>query len=73
MPPPEQFLSNRQRYQPISLPQNFSDEQMVRDWTLSGLDKEAISKWGKASEAVIWCHVTATNLGSHASQKNFCL
>lgn len=29
----EQFLSKRQRYQPISLPQDFSDEEMARDWT----------------------------------------
>ena len=30
MTPQEQFLSKRQRYQPISLPQQFSDEEMVR-------------------------------------------
>jgi hypothetical protein len=29
----EQFLSKRQRYQPISLPQDFSDEELARDWT----------------------------------------
>ena len=28
----EQFLSKRQRYQPISLPQDFSDEELARDW-----------------------------------------
>ena len=31
----ERFLSQRQRYSPISLPQNFSDEEMARDWTLT--------------------------------------
>jgi hypothetical protein len=31
MTTPENFLSKRQRYQLISLPQSFSDEQMVRD------------------------------------------
>ena len=41
----EQFLSQRQRYRPIALPQNFSDEQMVKDWTLSESDKEEISKY----------------------------
>ena len=40
----EQFLSNRQRYQPIALPQQFSDEEMVRDWTLSPSDIAEIAK-----------------------------
>ena len=30
----EKFLSNKKRYQPITLPEEFSDEEMVRDWTL---------------------------------------
>ena len=30
----EKFLANQQRYQPLMLPQRFSDEEMVRDWTL---------------------------------------
>ncbi len=34
----EQFLSNQQRYQPLVLPQRFSDEEMVRDWTLTKHD-----------------------------------
>jgi hypothetical protein len=38
----ERFLSNRQRYQPISLPQSFSDEERVRDWTLSADDIEEV-------------------------------
>jgi hypothetical protein len=41
----EQFLSNRKRYQPISLPPNFSDEEMARDWTLSQSDKQEVSKY----------------------------
>jgi TnpA family transposase len=41
----EKFLSNRKRYQPITLPDEFSDEEMVRDWTLSGDDlKEIIQR-----------------------------
>jgi hypothetical protein len=35
MPTKEQFLSLRQRYRPIALPQEFSGEEMARDWTLS--------------------------------------
>lgn len=38
MTTPEHFLSKRQRYQPIAFPQQFSDEAMVRDWTLSPRD-----------------------------------
>jgi hypothetical protein len=47
MTPKEQFLSNRQRYQPISLPQSFSDEEMVRDWTLSASDITEVEKYRK--------------------------
>lgn len=43
----EQFLSKRQRYQPISLPQHFSDEEMARDWTLSASDREEVEKYRK--------------------------
>ena len=43
----EQFLSKRQRYQPISLPQNFSDEEMARDWTLSAADRAEVEKYRK--------------------------
>lgn len=41
----EQFLSHRKRYQPISLPQHFSDEEMARDWTLSERDTQEIGKY----------------------------
>jgi uncharacterized protein DUF4158 len=44
----EQFLSKRQRYQPISLPQSYSDEEMVRDWTLSASDIEEVEKSRKS-------------------------
>ena len=40
----EQFLSQRKRYQPIALPQEFSDEEMVKDWTLSAADKAEVSQ-----------------------------
>ena len=41
----EQFLSKRQRYQPIALPQHCSDEEMVRDWTLSPSDIAEVAKY----------------------------
>ena len=45
----EQFLSKRQRYQSISLPQNFSDEEMARDWTPLEGDQQAIERYRKSS------------------------
>ena len=44
----EQFLSQRQRYQPISLPSEFSDEAMTKDWTLSNQDREEVKKYSKS-------------------------
>tara|TARA_R110002033_G_C3890053_1_gene238754 strand:- start:19 stop:678 length:660 start_codon:yes stop_codon:yes gene_type:complete len=43
----EQFLTNQQRYQPLMLPQRFSDEEMVRDWTLSRCDCQVVNKYRK--------------------------
>ena len=40
----ERLLPNQKRAQPISLPQEFTDEEMVRDWTLSETDKAEINK-----------------------------
>jgi len=40
-------LSGRRRYQPLSLPHNFSDEEMARDWTLLEQDRLEISKYRK--------------------------
>ncbi|MEM9814817.1 MAG: DUF4158 domain-containing protein [Cyanobacteria bacterium P01_D01_bin.6] len=47
MSKPEQFLSQRQRYQPIVLPQTFTDEEMIRDWNLPVADHEVIGKYHK--------------------------
>ncbi|MEM9449538.1 MAG: Tn3 family transposase [Cyanobacteria bacterium P01_E01_bin.6] len=58
----EQFLSQRQRYQPISLPQSFSDEQMVKDWTLSENDKGAISKYRKMFRLHLAIQICAVRL-----------
>ena len=43
----EQFLTNQQRYQPLILPQRFSDEEMVRDWTLNRRDCQMVNKYRK--------------------------
>ncbi len=41
----EQFLPHQKRYHPILLPSDFSDEEMVRDWTLSAMDIKEIAKY----------------------------
>ena len=41
----EKFLTQRQRYQPAAFPQDFSDEEMARDWTLSEADKKEVNRW----------------------------
>lgn len=58
----ENLLFKRQRYQSISLPQSFSDEQMVRDWTLSQLDREEISKYRKNSRLFIAAQICTVRL-----------
>jgi acyl carrier protein phosphodiesterase len=40
----EKFLTQRQRYQPVALPQDFFDEEMARDWTPSEADQNALIK-----------------------------
>jgi len=39
---PERFLSSKQRYKPVTLPQEFSDEEMARDWTLASEDADMV-------------------------------
>ncbi len=43
----EKFLSSRKRSHPITLAQEFSDEEMARDWTLSEDDIQEIRKYRK--------------------------
>ena len=62
MPPKEQFLSKRQRYQPISLPRDFSDEEMVRDWTLVEDDRQEVEKYRKGSRVYIAIQICAVRL-----------
>ena len=58
----EKFLSQRQRYQPIILPQSFSDEQMVRDWTLSEIDRAAVNKYRKNFRLFISIQICSVRL-----------
>jgi TnpA family transposase len=58
----EQFLSKRERYQPIALPQEFSDEEMARDWTLSEADREEIDKHRKSSRLLMAIQLCAVRL-----------
>ena len=62
MPAKEQFLSQRQRYRPISLPQDFSDEEMARDWTLSESDRQEIGKYRKIFRLFIAIQLCAVRL-----------
>lgn len=39
-----QVPSQTKRYQSTRLPQDFSDEEMIRDWTLSLADKQEICR-----------------------------
>src|SRR5215472_12779276 len=58
----EQFLSKRQRYQPISLPQHFSDEEMARDWTLLEGDRQEIERYRKDSRLYMAIQICAVRL-----------
>ena len=62
MTPQEQFLSKRQRYQPIALPQHFSDEEMARDWTLLAGDHQEIARYRKGSRLYIAIQICAVRL-----------
>lgn len=59
---PEQFLSQRKRYQPIALPQEFSDEEMGRDWTLSEEDCTEVCKYRKSSRLYLAVQLCAVRL-----------
>lgn len=43
----ERFLSSKQRYRPIPLSEEFTDEEMTRDWTLSKEDIREIGRYRK--------------------------
>lgn len=54
--------TRRRRYQPISLPQEFSDEEMARDWTLTGHDLQEIGKYRKTSRLFISVQICLARL-----------
>ena len=58
----EQFLSKRQRYQPIALPQHFSDEELARDWTLVEGDHQEIARYRKGFRLSIAIQICAVRL-----------
>ncbi len=58
----EQFLPKRKRYQPITLAQEFSDEEMARDWTLSEEDREELGKYRRSSRLFIAIQLCAVRL-----------
>ena len=49
----ERFLSSKKRSHPIPLTDNFSDEEMARDWTLLEADKAELDKYRKTSRLYI--------------------
>ena len=57
-----QFLSKRQRYQPISLPQDFADEELARDWTLTEGDQGEIGKYRKSFRLYMAIQLCAVRL-----------
>ncbi len=59
---PERFLSSKQRYKPVTLPQEFSDEEMARDWTLSSEDKTELEKYRKVSRIFVSIQLCAMRL-----------
>ena len=58
----EKFLTQRQRYQPVTLPQDFSDEEMARDWTLSETDKKEVNRYRTNSRLFIAIQLCAVRL-----------
>ncbi len=58
----EKFLTTRQRYQPIALPQSFSEEQLVRDWTLSEKDREKVNTFRKVFRLFIAIQICSVRL-----------
>ena len=58
----ERFLSSQERSQPITLPKEFSDEEMVRDWTLSDADRQEVGKYRTNSRLFIAIQLCAIRL-----------
>ena len=58
----EKFLPQRQRYQLVTLPHDFSDEEMARDWTLSETDKKEVNRYHTHSRLFIAIQLCAVRL-----------
>lgn len=58
----EKFLTQRQRYQPVTLPRDFSDEEMARHWTLSEVDKQEVRRYRTNSRLFIAIQLCAVRL-----------
>lgn len=58
----EKFLTQRQRYQPVMLPQDFSDEEMARDWTLTTSDLLEIERYRARFRLFISLQICAVRL-----------
>jgi len=58
----ERFLSNQERSQPVTLPKEFSDEEMARDWTLSDADRQEVGKYRTNSRLFIAIQLCAVRL-----------
>jgi TnpA family transposase len=58
----EQFLSQRQRYRPLSLSRDFSDEEMARDWTLTPRDQQELGKYSKNYRLFVAIQLCAVRL-----------
>ncbi len=58
----ERFLSSQQRHSPISLSENFSDEEMARDWTLSEADLSELGQFRMKYRPYIAVQICAVRL-----------
>lgn len=58
----ERFLPKQKRSHPIALPQEFSTEELARDWTLSSEDKQEMGKYRKNSRLFIAIQLCAVRL-----------
>lgn len=58
----DKFLSHRRRYRSVPLPQDFSDEEMARDWTLTESDQQEIGKYSKNFRIFIALQLCAVRL-----------
>lgn len=54
--------SNKRNYHSLSPPQDFSDEEMARDWTLSEPDQNEIAKYRKESRLFVAIQICAIRL-----------